>query len=153
MTLRYLEDLVLGARFPCGGFSFTREDIIDFATKFDPQPFHLDEEAAQRTYFKGLSASGIHTQAAALGCVVRTLTDIAVVAGGSLDQAKFHVPVRPDKRYEVVAWWHEARPSARNPERGVAAIRGVACDEGGTVVMEFGVTYVMARRPLQEGAT
>ena len=145
--LRYLEDLVIGARFSCGGFSFTREEIIDFAQKFDPQPFHLDEEAAQQTYFQGLSASGIHTQAMALGLVVRALTDIAVVAGGSLDQAKFFKPVRPDLPYNVVAWWHEARPSASNPTRGVAAVRGEARDSGGDLVMTFGVTYVLARRP------
>ena len=147
MGLRYLEDLELDAPFDCGGFSFTRDEIIEFATRFDPQPFHLDEDAAQKTYFKGLSASGIHTQAAALGCVVRSLRDIAVVAGGSLEKATFHVPVRPDRRYVVSAWWHEARASARNPARGVAALKGVARQEDGAVVMEFGVTYVMARRP------
>jgi len=147
LGLRYLEDLEPDRPFDCGGFSFTRGEIIDFATRFDPQPFHLDEEAAQKTYFKGLSASGIHSQAAALGCVVRALQDIAVIAGGSLDRAVFHVPVRPDRRYAVSAWWHEVRPSARNPARGVAALKGVARQEHGAVVMDFGVTYVMARRP------
>ncbi len=147
MRLRHLEDLMLGTRFSCGGFSLSRAEIIAFASRFDPQPFHLDEEAAQATYFKGLCASGIHTQAAALGCVIRTLSDIAVIAGGSLDQARFHVPVRPDTRYEVEAWWHEARPSASNPARGVASVRGIVRAAAGPVVIEFGVTYVIARRP------
>ena len=147
MDLRYLEDLELDRPFACGGFSFTRDEIIDFAARFDPQPFHLDEDAAQKTYFKGLSASGIHTQAAALGCVVRRLDDISVIAGASLDRAMFHVPVRPDRHYAVSAWWHEVRPSSRNPARGVAALKGEARQEDGAVVLEFGVTYVMARRP------
>ena len=147
MGLRYLEDLVLGERFPCGGFRFTRDEIIDFATRFDPQPFHLDEEAAQHTYFKGLSASGIHTQAAALGCIVRSVTDVAVVAGASLDQARFFIPVRPDRDYTVTAWFEEVRPTRSNPTRGLAALRGEACDAEGQLVMTFGVTYMMHRRP------
>lgn len=144
--MRYLEDLVLGERFPCGGFRFTRDEIIDFAKRFDPQPFHLDEAAAQHTYFKGLSASGIHTQAAALGCIVRTVTDVAVVAGASLDQARFFIPVRPDRDYTVVAWFEEVRPTRSNPARGLAALRGEALDDAGQVVMTFGVTYMMHRR-------
>ena len=120
MGLRYLEDLVLGERFPCGGFRFSRAEIIDFARQFDPQPFHLDEDAARETYFQGLAASGIHTQAAALGCIVRSVTDVAVVAGASLDQARFFIPVRPDRDYRVTAWFHEVRPTRSNPARGLA---------------------------------
>jgi acyl dehydratase len=145
-TKRYLEDLRLGADIACGSFRFSRAEIIDFAQRFDPQPFHLDEAAAQASYFQGLCASGVHSQAAAIGLMVRALTDVAVVAGGSLDQARFHIPVRPDRRYDVVARWIETRPSARNPTRGVAIIRGSAHDEDGVLAMEFGVTYVVARR-------
>jgi acyl dehydratase len=147
MRLRYLEDLDLGARFPCGHFRLSRAEIVAFAAQFDPQPFHLDEAAARTSYFGGLCASGIHSQAAALGQVIRTLTDIAVVAGGSLDQATFHIPVRPDRRYDVEAWWHEARPSGSNPARGVGVLRGEALEEGGPVAMRFGVTYILQRRP------
>ena len=147
MGLRYLEDLALGARFGCGGFRFSRAEIIEFATRFDPQPFHLDEAAARGSYFKGLCASGIHTQAMALGLVVRALTDVAVVAGGSLDQAKFQTPVRPDLRYDVEAWWEETRPSASNPARGVGVLRGRAIEETGALAMTFGVTYILQRRP------
>ncbi len=144
-VLQYLEDLAVGTELPCGSFSLSREDIIDFAAKYDPQPFHLDDAAAARSYFETLCASGVHTQAAAIGLMVRAIADVAVIAGGSLDQARFYVPARPGLRYDVTARWTETRPSARNPERGIAIIRGVT-RHGGTDVMDFGVTYVVARR-------
>lgn len=146
MILRYLEDLVLGARFGCGSFRFSRAEIVAFAQQFDPQPFHLDEGAAQLSYFRGLCASGVHTQAAAVGLVVRATADVAVVAGGSLDQAKFFIPVRAERRYDVTAWWQETRASARNPARGVGTLRGEAVDEAGVLAMTFGVTYILASR-------
>jgi acyl dehydratase len=145
--MRYLEDLVLGERFACGGFTFTRADIVAFAARFDPQPFHLDEAAAKHSYFGGLVASGVHTQAEAVSLVVRATTDIAVVAGGALERARFLVPVRPDRSYEVEAWWHSTRPSGRDHTRGVALLRGEAREAAGPVVMEFGITYILARRP------
>ncbi len=144
--MTYLEDLAIGTELPCGSFSLTRTEIIEFAGRFDPQPFHLDDAAAERSYFRGLCASGVHTQAAAIGLMVRAIADVAVVAGGSLDQARFYIPVRPDLHYEVVARWTEIRPSARNPDRGIAVIRGATLHEGAPV-MDFGVTYVVARRP------
>ena len=146
--MRYLEDLPLHQRFPCGSFTLTRQEIIDFAARFDPQPFHLDEEAAKHSYFGGLVASGVHTQAAAIGLVVRANLDIATVAGGALERARFHVPVRPDRNYTVEAWWQSTRPSARDPSRGVGILAGEAREPGGQMVMEFGITYILARRPM-----
>ena len=146
MSLRYLEDLPLGVRFDCGAFCFSRDEIVAFARQFDPQPFHIDDAAAERSYFKGLCASGVHTQAAAIGLLVRAIADVAVVAGGSLDQARFFVPVRAGRRYAVTAWWQETRVSARDPARGVAVLRGVAVGEDGAEVMAFGVTYIVATR-------
>lgn len=145
--VRYLEDLELGAKLACGSFRFTAEEIVAFATSFDPQPWHLDPEAARDTYFGALCASGVHTQATAIGLMVRAISDVAVVAGGSLDRATFHVPVWPGQSYDVSAAWTAARPSASNPSRGIASIAGEATDAEGRVVMRFGVTYVVARRP------
>ena len=143
--MKYLEDLALGETLDCGSFQLGRDEVIAFAERFDPQPFHLDDAAAETSYFAGLCASGLHSQAAAIGLMVRAIADVAVVAGASLDQARFLVPVRPDRRYDVVARWTEARPSARNPVRGIAVIRGEALHEG-DIVMRFGVTYVVACR-------
>lgn len=143
----FLEDLPIGQEIDCGSFTLCRADIVEFAGKFDPQPWHLDEELAQATYFQGLCASGLHSQAAAIGLMVRAIGGVAIVAGGALNEARFLAPVRPDFRYAVTARWSQARNSARNPARGVAVIDIVARDAGGAVVMEAGVTYVVARRP------
>jgi len=144
----YLEDLPIGQHITCGSFSLSAADIIDFAVKYDPQPWHLDDALARETYFQGLCASGLHSQAAAIGLMVRAIQGVAIVAGGALNEARFLAPVRPDQRYEVTANWSETRPSTRNAARGVAVIDIVACDAAGVVVMQAGVTYVVSRRPV-----
>ena len=142
----FLEDLPLGHEIVCGDFVLSSAEIIDFAHRFDPQPWHLDDALARETYFAGLCASGLHTQAAAIGLMVRAIAGVAIVAGGALNAAHFRAPVRPDRRYVVTARWTQARPSASNAARGVAVIDIVAADADGAVVMETGVTYIVARR-------
>lgn len=141
----YLDDLPLGVDFPCGSFRLSRAEIIDFASRFDPQPFHLDEAAAQRSYFGGLCASGLHTQGAALGLMVRAIRNVAVVAGYALHEARFLEPVRPDVDYDVTARWTEVTPSPANVARGRASI-SVDVFRAGNAVARLGVTYVMHRR-------
>ena len=143
----YLDDLPLGIDFPCGSFALSRAEIIDFASKYDPQPFHLDDAAAKTSYFEGLCASGLHSQAAAIGLTVRAIQHVAVVAGYALHEARFFVPVRPDIRYGVVARWTEISPAPRVPSRGRAQLTGEAVLDGGQVALRFGVTYVVQRRP------
>jgi acyl dehydratase len=144
---RFLDDLPIGHEFPCGDFNLTPDEIIAFAYRFDPQPWHLDDALARETYFESLCASGLHSQGAAISLVVRAIADVAIVAGGSLHEARFFAPVRPAQRYSVQARWTEARASRSNPERGVASITIDARDEQGTVVMTCGVTYIVGRRP------
>lgn len=145
--LRYWENLTTDMEFHCGTFLFTTAEIVAFAERFDPQPFHLDQSLAEKSYFGTLVASGVHTQAAAIGLLVRATVDVAVVAGGSLHEARFMVPVLPDTPYDVAARWAEMRPSARNPTRGIASVTGEARDPEGRIVMTFGVTYIVARAP------
>ncbi len=144
--MKTLDDLCLGEAFSCGSFRLSREEIVDFASRFDPQPWHLTDEGAAASYFETLCASGLHSQGMAIGLMVRAITDVAVVAGGSLNQAKFFVPVRPDQPYSVTANWVEARPSATNPARGVATIDIHTHDAAGARVMQCGVTYIVGRR-------
>ena len=143
----YLEDLELGAVIDCGSFRLGADEIVAFAERYDPQPFHLDEDAARASYFQGLCASGLHSQGAAIGLMVRRLQGIAFVAGWSLHEARFYAAVRPDTEYRVRASWSDISPSPRNPARGRASIAGEARDAEGGLVMTFGVTYVIARRP------
>jgi len=75
------------------------------------------------------------------------VADVAVVAGGALQEARFFVPVRPDQRYFVAACWKTARVSTSNPGRGVADLRFFARDAVGESVMQGGITYIIATRP------
>lgn len=143
----YLEDLPLGAELDCGRFTLSRAEIIGFAERFDPQPWHLDDALAQQSAFGTLVASGVHTQAAAIGLMVRQIADVAVMFGGSLHEATFHVPVRPDCAHRVHASWTHIRPSASRADRGIARIEGRATGPDGAIAMRFGVTYIVARRP------
>jgi acyl dehydratase len=142
-----LDDLPLGVDFPCGRFALARAEIVAFAAKFDPQPFHLDEAAAADSYFGGLVASGLHTQGAAIGLMVRAIADVAVIAGYALHEARFFIPVRPDAPPHVTARWIDASPSPRHADRGVARIAIAVTDAAGQKAAAFGVTYIVARQP------
>ena len=141
-----LDDLPLGEMFACGSFRLSREEIVDFATRYDPQPWHLSDELAADTVFRTLCASGVQTQAISVGLMVRAVADVHVIAGGSLNQATFFAPVRPDADYRVSAVWTEIRPSRTKPDRGAATIDVAARDRDGAVVMTCGVTYIVGRR-------
>jgi acyl dehydratase len=143
--MQHLEDLPLGAWFPCGCFRLTRAEIIAFAQLYDPQPFHLDDEAAARSYFGRLCASGLHTQGMAIGLMVRAITNVAVVAGYSLNQARFRAPTWPDTDYAVRACWTATSPSPTDPTRGRATI-DIAVATAGADIATLGVTYVIRRR-------
>lgn len=149
--MQYLDDLALGAWFSCGGFSLTRAQIIAFATAYDPQPFHLDDAAAEKSYFGRLCASGLHTQAMAVGLMVPAIANVAVVAGYSLNQARFLEPTWPGTDYTVRAAWTSASPSPANPARGRATLDLEVAQAGRPQscrpVARLGVTYVIARRP------
>ncbi len=143
---RYLDDLPLGEPLDCGSFVLSRAEIIAFAERFDPQPWHLDDHQAAASAFGRLVASGVHTQAMAIGLMVRRIADVAVMFGGALHEASFAQPVEPDAPHRVTARWTEARRSASRPDRGVARITGAAEDSAGRIAMRFGVTYIVARQ-------
>jgi len=144
--MQYLHDLALGAWFPCGSFRLTDAEIIAFAAQYDPQPFHLDHEAAARSYFGRLCASGLHTQGMAIGLMVPRIADVAVVAGYKLHEARFLVPTWPDTTYDVRARWTAISPSPANPTRGRAVLE-IEVAQAGTQVAQLGVTYVVQARP------
>jgi acyl dehydratase len=145
--LRFLHDLALGERFACGSFTLSRAEIIDFAGRYDPQPFHLDDAAAAVSYFGSLCASGLHTQAAAIGLLVPVIADVSVVAGYRLHEARFFIPVRPELTYDVAAVWTAITPAPLHPERGRADITVDVTNAETRQVATVGVTYVVRERP------
>ena len=95
--IEWFDDLTLGMRFKSGEVSVSKEDIKRFAAEFDPQPFHLDEAAAEKTAFKGLAASGWHTAALAMSLAVQTRPfGPHPLIGLGVDGLRWMLPVRPD---------------------------------------------------------
>jgi acyl dehydratase len=146
VTELYLEDLHVGDRFDSDTIEVTREDIIAFAREFDPQPFHLEEKAAERSIFKELVASGWHTAAMSMKLFV---TGGLQLAGGSVglgvDELRWPQPVRPGDTLRLETEILEVRSSKSKSDRGIIRIRNVTTNQRGEVVQTF-MAFVMVRR-------
>lgn len=143
----YLEDLSVGERFTSGEHAMDVAQIKAFALQFDPQPFHLDEVAAQSTFFGGLAASGWHTAAVTMRLLVTSGLPIAggiVGAGGEL---KWPQPTRPDDVLHVVSEIMEIQPSRSRPNRGMVTVRSETRNQHGAVLQVSTVRIVVPRKP------
>ncbi len=143
---RYLEDLYEAEPLHCKTVAFSRESIMDFATKYDPQIFHIDEEAADRSIFKGLIASSLHTISACTKVVVDAQNNIAILSGVGLDEVKMFNPVRPGDVLSVNAWWSDLRQSKSKPDRGFATVKCKVFNQNDLLIMEYGYQYLLACR-------
>ena len=133
----YFEDLVPGLRFDCPPWEVTEADIIRFAREFDPQPFHVDPEAALDTGFKGLAASGWHTTAMMMGMATRSgLMPVNGQIGMSVESIRFPMPVRPGDVLSMDIEVLEARRSSGRPDHGIVKVRWRARNQNGDVVAE-----------------
>lgn len=116
----YWEDFPVGSRREFGAMPVTREAVIDFASRFDPQPFHLDDDAASRSLFGRLSASGWHTCAMAMRMMCDAyLLDSSSLGSPGIDQLRWLRPVYPGDTLSAVYEIVEARPMASRPEVGL----------------------------------
>jgi acyl dehydratase len=145
---KYLEDLHVGDRFGSDGLDVTEESIIAFARGFDPQPFHLDPEAAKRSVFKALVASGWHTAAMSMKLFV---TGELRLVGGSVglgvDELRWPRPVKPGDTLRLETEILEVRPSQSKPDRGIIRIRNVTTNQHNQVVQTFVASVLVRRRP------
>lgn len=118
--LVYFEDLMIGATASFGRYEVTREEVIEFATKYDPQPFHLSDEAAAQTHFGRISASGWHTCAMVMRMLVDNITERKQAGLGSpgQDEIRWHKPVYPGDVLRVETKILEKTPSRSRPEMG-----------------------------------
>jgi len=142
----YFDDLHVGQRFVSDTHLIDEEQIKAFAKQFDPQPFHLDAEAAKDTLFKGLVASGWHTAAISMRLLVGSGLPIAggiVGAGGEIAWPK---PTRPGSILQVESEIVELRPSRSHPDRGVATIRSETRNQLGEIVQVFIAKLIVPRR-------
>ncbi len=141
----YFEDLSVGQRFSSRTHTITADEIKAFAARYDPQPFHLDEDAARHTLFKGLAASGWHTAALSMSLIVEALPIAggAIGAGGELLWPR---PTRPGDTLRVEIEVLELRPSASRPDRGTAIMCNTTLNQHGEAVQTFTVKMPLLRR-------
>jgi len=142
----YLDDLQVGQRFLSGTHVVDEAEIKAFAQKFDPQPFHLDNEAAKHTLFGGLAASGWHTAAITMRLLVEgglPLEGGIIGAGGTLEWPH---PVRPGDTLVVESEVLEVRPSKSRPDRGTATVRSVTRNQRGDVMQILTAKLIVPRR-------
>ncbi|MEI6160519.1 MAG: MaoC/PaaZ C-terminal domain-containing protein [Roseococcus sp.] len=145
----YLEDLAPGQVFHAGPLTVTAAEIIEYAARFDPQPFHTDPVAAgEHPLFQGLAASGWHTAGLTMRLVVRAIGHIAggvVGAGGELQWPR---PTRPGDELSVEIEVLEVIPSRSRPDRGSVMVRITTLNQSGEAVQVFQPRMVVPRRPL-----
>jgi acyl dehydratase len=147
MAKVYLEDLTVGREWHSGRRTVTREEILAFAQEFDPQVFHVDEEAARRSMYGGIIASGWHTAALCMRLIVDGLVSEVVSLGSpGVDALRWTKPVRPGDTLAVRAVCLEARPSRSQPDRGLARFRYEVRNQHDEVVMTMEALAMVARR-------
>ena len=146
---RYFEDLEVGDTFEVGSYTVTKSEIVEFAEQFDPQPFHVDEAAAQASLFGELVASGLHTLCLSVRLFVTEFVTpdegLANMGGLGMDELRWHQPVTPGEtltlRIEVV----EKTPSESKPDRGYVDFRRSVWNEEGEKLLSI-VSHNIVRR-------
>jgi acyl dehydratase len=149
MARRYLEDFAAGQTFGSGRLRIDSERIKSFAAEFDPQPFHLDENAASDSMFRGLAASGWHTAALTMRLLVGSeLNPVGGIIGARFDEFRWPRPVRPGDELRVESEILEVRPSQSQPDQGWIKVRTTTLNQDGEPVQVFVGNLVVPRRPV-----
>ena len=148
MTARYLEDFSPGQKFGSGRLRVERDRIKSFAAEFDPQPFHLDEEAAGSSIFRGLAASGWHTAALTMRLLVESgFRPAGGIIGSRADELKWPRPVRPGDELRVEAEVLEVRASSSRPGQGFIKCRTTTLNQNGEPVQVLVMNLLVQTRP------
>ncbi len=149
--MQYFEDLEVGAIARFGHYEVTRDAVIDFAKKFDPQPFHLSDEAAARTYFGRVAASGWHTAAMSMAMIVENLTanQQAGLGGIGIDNLRWWKPVYPGDVLRCESEMLEKTASRSKPDRGTFRSRLTIYNQDDEKVMSYENTALIRRRPAE----
>lgn len=142
----YLEDLHVGQRFETGPYVVSAEEAHGFAAAYDPQPIHLDEEAALAGPFKGLSLSGWHTAAITMRLFVEQGPPIAGGMIGLGAELSWPRPTRPGDTLRLTSEIVEVRPTRSRPDRGIVTIRSETLNQRNEVVQVFVGTLLVPRR-------
>lgn len=144
---RFLEDFAAGQKFRSGRLRVDAERLKRFAAEFDPQPFHMDEDAARRSLFGGLAASGWHTAALTMRLLVESeLRPAGGIIGAGFDEFRWPRPVRPGDELHLEIEVLEVRPSKSRPEQGLVKIRTTTLNQEDQPVQVSVGNLVVPRR-------
>jgi len=148
MAEHYLDDFAVGQTFGSGRMRIDEDRIKSFAAEFDPQPFHLDAEAARKSLFGGLAASGWHTAALTMRLLVESeIKPVGGIVGAGFDEFRWPRPVRPGDELRVESEVLEVRASKSRPEQGIIKVRTTTLNQNGEAVQIFVGNLVVPRRP------
>ena len=145
-AILYLDDLQVGQRFTSETYAVDASKIKQFAAEFDPQPFHLDDAAAEASVFRGLAASGWHTAA----ITMRLLTGSLPLAGGIVGlggEISWPQPTRPSDTLHVESEIADIRLSRSKPDRGIVTVRSTTLNQRQEPVCVLTAKLVVAYRP------
>ena len=144
--MRYFEDLDLGEAVIIGSHALTADDIINFATEWDPQPFHIDPEFAAKSPMQGLFASSAHTYAIAAKLLNQVDPPIAGIASIK-HEMELPVPARPGDILSLKIRYVDKRLSTSKPDRGLVTMESELFTQTGTVVLRLRSLLMVKRRP------
>ena len=147
MPLLYFEDREVGDSSTAGPYLVTKSEIIQFAKQYDPVPRHIDEEAAARSIFGGLSASSAHTFSIFILLTTRLQPRLHVLAGLSWDELKLPNAVRPDDELDLETTTLEKRESKSKPDRGIVRNQVLLRNQRRETVLQCISNIFVARRP------
>lgn len=147
MATLYFEDFTIGSIRTYGGYEVTRDEIIEFARRWDPQPFHVDEASAQASVFGGLTASACHTFAISSVLTSRHPDVIRSVAALGFEELRFPNPVRPGDRLSFVSECLDRRESRSRPQIGIVTMQSTLVNQNGLPVMTMRAAFMVEKRP------
>jgi acyl dehydratase len=142
----YLDDLEVGQRFASGTQVIDEARIKTFAREFDPQPFHLDDEAAKGTLFRGLAASGWHTAAVTMRLLVDSGLPLAAGIIGAGGEIAWPLPARPGDTLRVESEILDIRRSQSRPDRGTVTVRSLTRNQNDEIVQSLTSRLIVPRR-------
>jgi len=152
--MRYFEDFTPGQTIELGTHTITKDEIVAFARQFDPQVFHLDEDAAKRTIYGGLIASGWHTGSLTMRLLYEGVVKDTVSLGSpGVDELRWLKPVRPGDTLSARLTVTECVPSRSKPDRGVVKSTIELRNQHGDVVVSSKGLSLFGRRPASSAST
>ena len=148
---RYFEDYAAGAIYEYGSVVVTQEEIIGFASRYDPQSFHVDPVAAKQGPFGGLIASGWHTAALMMQLFAgHYLSTVASLGSPGVDELRWLKPVRPGDQLRLRLRTLDTRLSGSDPRRGIVRTLAELVDNGGEPVLRMTIVNLMRTRPIDQ---